>query len=151
MRTQLRKIKDKNSEQVIIECVEITPEIKEIYAYATSKGRELTGSCGEYTKKFRLEDVFYFEAVEKKTFAYTKDDVFEVRMKLYEIVEAFEGQHFIRCSKSIVVNLMKLEKISPILNGKFLAHMKNGEQVIVSRQYVPELKAAVMGGESGEK
>jgi DNA-binding LytR/AlgR family response regulator len=32
------------------------------------------------------------------------------------------------------------------MNGRFAAHMKNGETVIISRQYVPDLKRAVMGG-----
>jgi DNA-binding LytR/AlgR family response regulator len=41
---------------------------------------------------------------------------------------------------------MKLESISPALNGRFTAHMKNGEEIIISRQYVPEIKCAVLGG-----
>jgi len=32
------------------------------------------------------------------------------------------------------------------MNGRFTAHMKNKEKVIISRQYVPALKQAVMGG-----
>ena len=41
---------------------------------------------------------------------------------------------------------MKLESISPALNGRFTAHMKNGEKIIISRQYVPEIKRTVLGG-----
>ncbi|MCI7234323.1 MAG: LytTR family transcriptional regulator DNA-binding domain-containing protein [Oscillospiraceae bacterium] len=39
---------------------------------------------------------------------------------------------------------MKIESVSPALNGRFTAHMKNGERVIISRQYVPALKKAVL-------
>jgi len=41
---------------------------------------------------------------------------------------------------------MKLESISPALNGRFTAHMKNNETIIISRQYVPDMKRAVLGG-----
>ena len=51
-----------------------------------------------------------------------------------------------RCSKSVVLNLMKLDSISPALNGRFFAHMKNGEKLMISRQYAGVLKQIVMEG-----
>jgi len=44
-----------------------------------------------------------------------------------------------------VVNLLKIENVRPILNGRFSATMSNGEEVIISRQYVPELKERLAG------
>ncbi|MCM1183996.1 MAG: LytTR family transcriptional regulator DNA-binding domain-containing protein [Roseburia sp.] len=41
---------------------------------------------------------------------------------------------------------MKIESIKPSLNGRFTAVFQNGEQIIVSRKYVPELKKALKGG-----
>lgn len=146
MRVGIRKILNRNEEQVIIECVDITPEIRDIYSYVENKGMELTGILeGEYHKKIPLEDVFYFEAIDEKVFAYTKEQVYEIKMRLYEVEKAYEKRHFIRCSKSIVLNLMLLDGISPALNGRFFAHMKNGEKLMISRQYAPHLKQIVMG------
>ena len=68
-----------------------------------------------------------------------------------EVEEAFEKQHFVRCSKSVVINLLLLDSISPALNGRFFAHMKNGEKLMISRQYAPKLKQIVMGGNKDEK
>lgn len=99
---------------------------------------------------FSLEDVFYFEAVDEKTFACTKDRVFEVRNRLYEIEEMFGANYFVRCSKSVVMNLMQLESIAPALNGRFLAKMKNGEKLVISRQYAHRIKEIVMGGKAHE-
>ena len=147
MQVSVRKILNKEKEQVIIECVEITPEIKDIYSYVQVKGTELSGVTEElYTKRFRLEDVCYFEALDEKVFAYTKKDVYEIKMRLYEVEQAYEKYHFIRCSKAVVLNLMLLESISPALNGRFFAQMKNGEKIMISRQYAPKLKQLVMGG-----
>lgn len=151
MRVSIRKILNKEEERVIIECVEITPEIKDIYSYVENKGQEIPGIIdGQYQKCFRLEDVFYFEALDEKVFAYTKEQVYEIKMRLYEVERSFENQHFVRCSKSVVLNLMLLDSISPALNGRFFAHMKNGERLMISRQYAPLLKKVVMGGNEDE-
>lgn len=146
MKAVVRKIDNQKAEQVIIECVEVTPEVREIYSYALTKGTELSGMAGERLERFRLEDVCYFEAVDEKLFAYTVDEVYELKLRLYEAEEAYRAYHFVRCSKSVVINLMQLDSISPALNGRFLAHIKNGEKLMISRQYAPALKKIVMGG-----
>lgn len=150
MRAYVKKIADQEAEQVIIECVEVTQEVRDIYTYAMTKGTELTGMAGDQLKRFKLENVCYFEAVDEKSFAYTMDEVYELKLRLYEIENAYQAYHFVRCSKSTVLNLMQLVSISPALNGRFLAHMKNGERLMISRQYAPILKKIVMGGEQNE-
>lgn len=152
MKVTIRKILNREDEQVVIECTEITPEVKDIRAYALAKGTTLTGIVKESKlERFELQDVYYFEALDEKVFAYTKDKVYEIKGRLYEIEEAYTTYHFVRCSKSVVINLMLLGSISPALNGRFLAHMKNGEKLIISRQYAPVIKSIVMGDGKDEK
>jgi DNA-binding LytR/AlgR family response regulator len=146
MKVLIKRINDKTDECLIIECVEVTPDIESIRSYALTKGTTLSGSSGERIYSFNLSEGFYFEAVDERVFAYTKNMTFELKSRLYEIENAYVDRHFIRCSKSFVINLMKLESISPALNGRFMANMKNSEKIIISRQYVPSLKRAVMGG-----
>ncbi len=151
MQVSIRKILNKEKEQVIIECVEITPQVRDIYSYVQNKGTDIAGIVdGEYQKKFRLEDVYYFEALDEKVFGYTKDQIFELKMRLYEVEKEYEDRHFVRCSKSIVLNLMLLDSISPALNGRFFAHMKNGEKLMISRQYASHVKNVVIGGNKNE-
>ncbi len=71
-------------------------------------------------------------------------------MRLYEAERDFERFHFVRCSKSVILNLLLLEGISPALNGRFFAHMKNGERLMISRQYAGKMKRIVMGGGNDE-
>lgn len=146
MKVTVKQIPSHADEQVVIECVEITPDIEDIRGYVLTKGTTLTGVCNDRLHQFKLENVFYFEAVDEHIFAYTKERVYEMKVRLYEIENAYRDKHFVRCSKSFVINLLKLESISPALNGRFTAHMKSGEKIIISRQYVPALKLAVMGG-----
>jgi len=146
MRVSIRQIPDRADEQVVIECVEVTKDIEDIWAYASAKGMTLTGVFNNRTYQFQLETVFYFEAVDERVFAYTEDKAYELKIRLYELEIAYADKFFVRCSKSFVINLMRLESISPALNGRFTAHMQNKEKIIVTRKYVPALKLAVMGG-----
>lgn len=88
-------------------------------------------------------DVFYFEYVDQKVFAYCKEQVYEIRKKLYELEEMLSAKDFIRISKACILNLDKINSLTPNLGGRFEAHLKNGEKIIVSRQYVNILKEAL--------
>lgn len=146
MKVFIRQIKDKQDEQVVIECVEITQDVQKIRSFVLTKGTTLTGKMDENICQFNLSEVYYFEAVDERVFAYTEGKVYELRIRLYELESAYSDKHFVRCSKSFLINLMKLESISPALNGRFVAHMKNGEKIMVSRSYVLNLRRIVMGG-----
>ena len=147
MKVIIQKIPDTAAEQVIIECVKQTKDIDDIKNYVLSKDTALTGTLDERLYRFSLDEVFYFEAVGERVYAYLEKNVYELKKRLYELENAYSQGHFIRCSKSVLINLMKVESLSPALNGRFTAHLKNKEKVIISRQYVRGLKAAVLGGE----
>ena len=50
------------------------------------------------------------------------------------------GTEFLRISKSTIADVSKFHRLSPAFNGRLEAKLKNGETIIVSRQYVPALK-----------
>ena len=109
--------------------------------YPLRAGREkLTVSRQERLFRILPSAVYYFEAVDNRVFAYLEKEVYETKLKLYELEERLAGTDFFRASKSTVINLAKVESLSPAFNGRFEAAMKNGEKLIVSRQYVPVLK-----------
>ena len=81
--------------------------------------------------------------MDNKVFAYCEREVYEVKEKLYEIEERFEHSDFQRISKSVIVNVSVIDYISPLIGSRLEAKLKNGEKVIISRQYVPELKKKI--------
>ena len=85
----------------------------------------------------------YFEAVDNKIFAYASEETYEIRRKLYELEQDFVHTDFLRISKSAIVNTSKIAYVKPIFNGRFEAKLKNGEKIIISRQYVAELKKKI--------
>lgn len=86
------------------------------------------------------QDIYYFESVDQKVFAYGSREVYETKSKLYELELELPAKDFLRATKSMIINLNKIESLSPALGGRFEATLKNGEKVIISRQYVSSLK-----------
>ena len=86
------------------------------------------------------KEIFYFESVDDVVFAYTKDEVFETKSKLYQLEFELPVNIFFRANKAVIVNVDKIKKLSPAFNGRFEATLKNDFKVIISRNYVPKLK-----------
>lgn len=88
-----------------------------------------------------LLDVLYFESVDNRTFLYTKDDVMEIKQRLYELEIILSNKDFIRTSKSQIINITKVKSLRPEINRTILATMCNGEQLFISRKYVPAIRS----------
>ena len=135
-----------NEEQVLIQCYEVTQQIGEIINFVKSRESTLTAYYDSQIHYIYLQDIYYIEAVDNKIFAYMESQVYELKIKLYEFEELYGEREFFRCSKSVIVNLLKIEFMKPALNGRFMATLNNNEKVIISRQYVTELKKRLKGG-----
>ena len=145
MQTRITKIGKDQPEYIEIHCYRISDEVREIIAFVKSRQGQLTATADERQYEVAVSDVFYIESVDNRNFIYTKDKVYETRQKLYELEDALSEKHFLRVSKSVLLNLMKVSSIKPALNSRFTAVLFSGEQVVISRKYVPALKKALKG------
>lgn len=141
----VKKVESKEAEAVEIRCHEENETVKEIVTFVKSRQGQLSGVCAGQHFEVPIIDVIYIESVDNRTFIYTKDNSYETRQKLYELEDVLKQRRFIRISKATILNLMKVSSIKPALNGRFLAHLINGEDVIISRKYVSELKKMLKG------
>lgn len=146
MQVLIRKVQNKDEEKVVLECVEMTKEFEDIKDYALMKEKTLTGYIEEAGYQVVLSDILYFEAVGEQVFAYTEKEVYQVKVRLYEVEEQYQKYKFVRCSKSVIVNLTKIESFRPALDSRLYAKMKNGEDIVVSRMYAKEIKKRIMEG-----
>ena len=145
MQTKITRIEREKPEILEIRCHEISDEVREIVAFVKSRQGQLTGTADDRMYEIAVSDIFYIESVDSKTFIYCKNREYETKQKLYELEEMLRDKHFLRVSKSVLLNLMKVSSIKPALNSRFTAVLFSGEQVIISRKYVPELKKALKG------
>ena len=145
MQTRITKIDRDKPELLEIQCHSVSEEVREIVAFVKSRQGQLTGIADERQYEISISDIFYIESVDNKAFIYTKSKVYETRQKLYELEELLSKKHFLRVSKSTLLNLMKVSAIKPALNSRFTAVLQSGEQVVITRKYVPALKKALKG------
>ena len=145
MNVQIERIGTEREELVLIRCHEITDEVREIESFIKSRQGSISGVSGVEQYEIPVTDVCYIESVEGKTFLYTSDRVFETAYRIYELEGMLKAKHFLRVSKPMLVNLMKIRSIQPAFNGRFAAVLSSGEKIIISRSYVKALKAALKG------
>lgn len=140
MKITIESLKPGEEEEIILRCASVDDRILKLIQSLKTEKDTLTGYVEDKIQKLALKDIFYFEAVDSKIYAYMAKQVFEVHKKLYEIEEEYAEKDFLRISKAVVVNVSKIIYIRPMLNGRFEAKLKNDEKVVISRQYVPALK-----------
>ncbi len=86
------------------------------------------------------EEILYFESFNKITEVVTGTGRLEVKEKLYELETQLEHRDFVRVSKSVIVNILMIDKIIPWIGSKFVLDMKDGTQVEVTRTYYQTFK-----------
>ncbi len=106
--------------------------IEHIRVYSYSVAGETDG----VTRNVPLEEIYYFDSVDNKTFIYTKDQMYYCEMKLYELEEQLSNTPFVRISKSNILNSSMVVKVTALLNGRFEARLNNNEKVIVTKHYM---------------
>ena len=145
MEVRIEQIEKEREELILICCHAVTDEVREIETFIKSRQGSLSGVAETKRYEIAVSDVCYIESVDGKTFLYTSEQVYECAYRLYELEELLKDKHFLRISKPMLVNLMKIQSIQPAFNGRFMAILRSGEKVIVSRNYVKALKEALKG------
>ncbi|MGL5415028.1 MAG: LytTR family DNA-binding domain-containing protein [Clostridium sp.] len=131
-------------DEVVIRCRGISDEILEIQNMILDKAKRSSGI--EFYKNDKeyyisLSNVLFFETNSNKEIdAHTKDEVYKVKYKLYELEEILPSE-FMRVSKSAIININKIHSILKNITSTSLVEFKNTEKKIyVSRTYYKDLK-----------
>lgn len=126
--------------EVVLRCKRADEEVLRMLAVLRAFEKRLTGAKDGRTFVVEASEVLYAESVDRRTFFYTKADVFETPLRLYELEERLADGSFFRASKACIANLQKVESLRPSFGGRIELRMENGEELLVSRQYAPDLK-----------
>lgn len=87
--------------------------------------------------------IYYIESVDKRTFVYTNESVFQTEQRLYQLEQELAALGFVRVSKSCIVNINALESIKPLFNSRMEATLKNGEKLNITRKYLGNIRQAL--------
>lgn len=121
--------------EVIINCMAEDENVQRIVSALDSLNTKLC--CRRQGELFQiaLNDILYIESVDRKTFIYTEQQIYETDKRLYELENHLKNRSFFRASKAVIINLKRTKSIRPEIGARLLLTMDNGEKVIVSRQY----------------
>lgn len=136
-------------DEIIVKCAQLDESVMNLINMINASGSKSTINSDHTRMKFYkdsaivfadLKDILYFESVDDRVFVYTDKDVCESKSKLYMLESELSSEDFIRANKALLVNLNKIERLSPAFGGRFEAVLANGYKVIFSRAYVAGLK-----------
>ena len=97
-----------------------------------------------------LNKILYIESVDGKTFAYTEEEVLRLDYLLSQLQQILSAINFFRCSKSMIVNIDKVESLKSLPSNRIDATMCNGEHIMISRTYASDFRKRLKGGAENE-
>lgn len=146
LKITLNKI-ESGEDELIINYREMTDEVKEILRVAEGGGEKIPCVCGETKYMLPVGSILYAESVERMTFLYTDDGIFQSSRSLQSLELLYAGRGFFRCSKSMIVNIYRIAGLRSESGGRISAVMENGESVIISRSYAKAFRRELRGEE----
>ena len=136
--------------QVTVTYDELTPEVEKLIDFLKGNRLRLTGKVGDETVVVNAADILYIESVDDKTFAYTSEQVVQLKYSLAALTEMLNDIRFFRCSKSMILNIDKIERLKSLPSNRIDATMKGGEHILITRTYATELRRRLQGGRGHE-
>lgn len=133
--------------EVVINCKQKNELVLEIEKSLTYFDKVITGKIDGRNFTLNPAKIYYFESIDNKVFAYSKDQVYDTQYKLYQLEEIFENTPLIRINKNTILNTKKIKSFRSSINGRMEAVLLNNEIVVISRTYVPILKTLLGGGQ----
>lgn len=140
MKILIEESPDNEDTELIIKCKSVNDEVKRILELIKLSDEKIIGFLNGESYVVDPIKILYFESVDKKTFMYTEDKVYEISLRLYELEKKMSKYDFFRSSKSTIINISRIKKLSHKFNGKLEATLDNDEKLLISRQYVSVIK-----------
>ena len=135
-----------------ITCKDITPELERLISVFRLADKKLSAKKNGEVHLIDLKSVLYVESLDRNTFIYTDDDVYESSYRLYELESMLGECYFVRVNKSTLLNLNKIKSIKSDIDRRIRVTLENGYQLIISRSYAEEFKSKIYAhGVSNEK
>lgn len=136
---------DQNSNQdddieIVIRCREENEEVKNIKDFLNTYHTKIKGIKDNVLYLLDITQILYIDTVDKHTFLYTKEEVYESTLKLYQLEALLANFDFFRAGKSLIINFSQIKAIKPDFGGRLQVIMLNQEKLLISRQYAYTIK-----------
>ena len=139
MRVDIKQIQS-GEDEVIDRYKEPTPRIQRILDAISGSGSRLVGKKDNDTVTIDPAHILYIESVDDRIYVYTRTDVIRLDGSLVSILEDLDDIRFFRCSKSMIINVEKVQKLKSLSSNRIDATMEGGEHILISRTYASDFR-----------
>lgn len=88
-------------------------------------------------------EIMFAEIFGKQLAITTTEEEITTRLSLQALLSELSNQNFVQITKSSIINIQYVKKISPSFSGNFTATLKAGNKILISRRYVKNLNKAL--------
>ena len=135
-------------DEIILRYRELTPEISALIKQIKQETMTILGKAEDRQYRVKPSHIYYFESVDERLFAYTREQTFQVMMTLAEVEVQFSALGFFRCNKSTVLNVNRVASVKSEMGNRINATLDNGEHVMISRHYARAFRELLRRGGS---
>lgn len=131
--------------EIIINCAHVDMRLQHLVNLIRQYSFSLTGYQDDREFQLPLEQIYYMDSVDGKTFFYLEKEVYSSHETLASLEEMLSHTSFVRISRSCLVNTSFLQSVRPLFNHRLEATLSNGENLIITRNYIDTLKNKLKG------
>lgn len=156
MKYTIRRMTDAEDgeDEVILKYRSLTPDVARVLDFLNGEQQKLKGwDENGGAKTFILlepSSILYIESVDGKTYAYTRESVHRIDYALNRLEQILSDIRFFRCSKSMIINIDRVERLKSLPSNRIDATMCNGEHILISRTYASDFRKRLKGGSGNE-
>lgn len=137
--------KDIEEAELILNYQSENEEVKAALLFMERCQRKLVGKSNGESLLISPEEILYVEKVDDKTFVYTESNELQVDMSLYSLELFLNSDNYFRCSKSMIINISKVERLKSLPSNRIDCTLQNGEHIIISRTYASDFRKLLKG------
>ena len=91
-----------------------------------------------------VRDILYFEAMDGKIIAVTKQGCMEARNKLYELAQTLYHSGFVQINKGTLLNVRQAQSVQSEFSGNYVVTLHDGKtRLTISRKYFKAFRTYV--------
>lgn len=129
--------------EIIINAAELTEEIQELITYISNINSIPSQIIGDKNNKMyfiNIEHIVCIFSKEKYNYVRTKEGIYRIKYKLYELEEILNKKDFIRISNSCIININQVENFDISILGTILVNLKDKSQETVSKRNIVQIR-----------
>lgn len=129
--------------EIIINAAELTEEIQELITYISNINSTPSQIIGDKNNKMyfiNIEHIVCIFSKEKYNYVRTKEGIYRIKYKLYELEEILNKKDFIRISNSCIININQVENFDISILGTILVNLKDKSQETVSKRNIVQIR-----------